>query len=71
MGNTIIHGHAITLICFSILGCSLYKIKNKCCVVIFGIVLGFVWIAMTATGTLLSAAALAAPIVAQGICASS
>jgi len=59
------------MIIFSILGCSLYKIKNKCCVVLFGIVLGFVWIAMTTTGTVLSAAAIAAPIVAEGICASS
>lgn len=53
------------------MGCTLYKIKNKCCIVMFGIVLGLIWIVMTATGTVFSAAAIAAPIVAQGICASS
>lgn len=70
-GKGILHSHAAALLIMSFLGCSLYKIKNKCFTMCFGFCLGFVWILCVITGVVSSAAAIGAPLLAQGICAGS
>ena len=59
-----LHGHAGAILVMSIFGMSMYKIRNKCCIMIFGFDLGLVVISSLITGGIFSATAIAAPMIA-------